>query len=53
MRNRLLGGLDELRHEPIAKRIRAVLDGGTVVDTTRGMLVREPRRIVPSYAVPH
>jgi uncharacterized protein (DUF427 family) len=35
-----------------SKRIRAVLDGGTVVDTTRALLVWEPRRIVPSYAVP-
>jgi uncharacterized protein (DUF427 family) len=33
-------------------RIRAVLGGGTVVDTTRALLVWEPRRIVPSYAVP-
>ena len=52
MRNLLTGGLGQLRHEPIAKRIRAVLDDGTIVDTTRAMLVWEPRRIVPSYAVP-
>jgi uncharacterized protein (DUF427 family) len=52
MRNLFAGGLGELRYEPTAKRIRAVLDGGTVVDTTRAMLVWEPRRIVPSYAVP-
>ncbi len=52
MRDLLTGGLGELRHEPVAKRIRAVLDGGTVVDTTRALLVWEPRRIVPSYAVP-
>jgi hypothetical protein len=52
MRGLLTGGLGELRHEPTAKRIRAVLDGGTVVDTTRALLVWEPRRIVPSYAVP-
>ncbi len=48
----LASGLDELRHEPIGKRIRAVLGGGTVVDSTRVVLVWEPRRIVPSYAVP-
>src|SRR5262249_8877178 len=47
-----MGGLGELRHEPTAKRIRAILDGGAVVDTTRALLVWEPRRIVPSYAVP-
>jgi len=52
MRNLLMGGLGELRHEPTAKRIRAILDGGAVVDTTRALLVWEPRRIVPSYAVP-
>jgi len=52
MRNLLMGGLGELRHEPTGKRIRAVLDGGTVVDTTRALLVWEPQRIVPSYAVP-
>src|SRR5215470_9951258 len=52
LRNLLMGGLAELRLEPTAKRIRAVLDGGTVVDTTRAMLVWEPRRVVPSYAVP-
>ena len=52
MRDLLAGGLGQLRHEPTAKRIRAVLDGGTVVDTTRALLVWEPRRIVPSYAIP-
>ncbi|WP_198035185.1 DUF427 domain-containing protein [Streptacidiphilus rugosus] len=52
MRSLLAAGLGELRYEPIDKRIRAVLDGGTVVDTTRAVLVWEPRRIVPSYAVP-
>src|SRR5262245_29497670 len=52
MRNLLMGGLGELRREPTGKRIRAVLDGGTVVDTTRALLVWEPQRIVPSYAVP-
>jgi uncharacterized protein (DUF427 family) len=48
----LAGGLDELRYEPISKRIRAVLSGGTAVDSTRAVLVWEPRRVVPSYAVP-
>src|SRR4029077_17574631 len=45
-------GFGELRHEPTAKRIQAVLGGATVVDSTRAVLVWEPRRIVPSYAVP-
>ncbi|RAG84007.1 hypothetical protein DN069_19050 [Streptacidiphilus pinicola] len=52
MRDLLTEGLGELRYEPIGKRIRAVLDGRTVVDTRRAVLVWEPRRIVPSYAVP-
>ena len=52
MRDLLGASLGELRHEPTGKRIRAVLDGATVVDTTRALLVWEPRRIVPSYAVP-
>jgi len=52
MRDLFWGGLGELRYEPTSKRIRAVLDGGTVVDTTRALLVWEPQRIVPSYAVP-
>jgi len=41
-----------LRHEPTAKRVRADLDGVTVVDSTDAVLVWEPRRVVPSYAVP-
>jgi len=52
MRDLLTGGFGQLRYEPTAKRIRAVLGGGTVVDTTGALLVWEPRRIVPSYAVP-
>jgi uncharacterized protein (DUF427 family) len=45
-------GFSQLRHEPTAKRIRAELGGETVVDSTRAVLVWEPRRVVPSYAVP-
>jgi uncharacterized protein (DUF427 family) len=52
VRDLLARGFGELRHEPTAKRIRAVLGGDTVVDSTRAVLVWEPRRIVPSYAVP-
>jgi uncharacterized protein (DUF427 family) len=43
---------DELRHEPIERRVRAEAAGDTVVDSTRAMLVWEPRRIIPSFAVP-
>jgi uncharacterized protein (DUF427 family) len=52
MRAFLASGFDELRYEPTGKRIRAVLGGGTAVDSTRAALVWEPRRVVPSYAVP-
>lgn len=45
-------GLAELRYAATPKRIRAVLDGQTVVDTCAALLVYEPRRIVPWYAVP-
>jgi uncharacterized protein (DUF427 family) len=52
VRDLLMGRLGELRHEPIQPRIRAVLGDRTVVDSTRALLVWEPRRIVPEYAVP-
>jgi uncharacterized protein (DUF427 family) len=41
-----------LRHEPIERRVRAKLGADTVVDSTRAMLLWEPRRVCPSYAVP-
>ena len=52
LRTSLMSVLGELRHEPTAKRIRALVDGGTVVDSSAALLVWEPRRVVPSYAVP-
>jgi uncharacterized protein (DUF427 family) len=52
VRELLMSGIGRLRHEPTAKRIRAELDGITVVDSTRAVLLWEPRRVVPSYAVP-
>jgi uncharacterized protein (DUF427 family) len=48
----LFAALPALRIHPTAKRIRALVDGGAVVDSTRARIVWEPRRIVPSYAVP-
>ena len=39
---------DELLYEPFARRVRA----DDVVDSTQAILVWEPRRAVPSYAVP-
>lgn len=43
---------DALRYEPTPKRIRVALAGEPVADTDRPRLVWEPRRIVPTYAVP-
>jgi uncharacterized protein (DUF427 family) len=42
----------DLRHVPTAKRIRGTLDGDVVVESTHALLVWEPRRISPMYAVP-
>jgi uncharacterized protein (DUF427 family) len=52
VRRSVLSGLRGLRHEPTAKRIRAKLGEHTVVDSTRAVLLWEPRRIVPSWEVP-
>ena len=48
----LWDALGELRFAPLAVRLRATLGGETVVDSGRAMLVWEPRRVVPTYAVP-
>ncbi len=52
LRDVLMQRLDDLRYEPTEKRIRAELGGATVIDSRRAMLVWEPHRIVPTYAVP-
>jgi uncharacterized protein (DUF427 family) len=52
MQDLLAQARGQLRHEPIEKRVRAKLSGRTIVDSTRAILVWEPRRVVPSYAVP-
>jgi uncharacterized protein (DUF427 family) len=48
----LMQSLSDLRFEPTSKRVRASLGGEPVVDTTRALLLWEPRRVVPIYAVP-
>lgn len=48
MRDLLARARSDLRYEPIERRVRA----DDVVDSTRAILVWEPRRVVPSYAVP-
>lgn len=52
MRDVVGGVLGALRFEPVSKRVRATLGGDTVVDSVRAVLVWEPRRVVPGYAVP-
>jgi uncharacterized protein (DUF427 family) len=44
--------LPRLRHEPMRKRLRATLAGAVVVDSTEAVLVWEPHRVIPAYAVP-
>lgn len=52
MRDLWAEGLGLLRHEPTEMRVRIRQDGHELVDTVRAILVWEPRRVVPSYAVP-
>jgi uncharacterized protein (DUF427 family) len=52
MRDVVDSELGALRRELPPRRLRAELGGSTVVDTNRAMLVWEPRRVVPTYAVP-
>ena len=48
----LMSLTDQLRVEPVTRRVRASCDGTPVLDTEDAMLVWEPRRVVPMYAVP-
>ena len=52
VRDILMGSLGELRYEPVNKRIRGVIGGQFIIDTEDALLVWEPKRLVPSYAVP-
>lgn len=52
LRDALMRELDTLRFEPIDKRIRGALGDVTVIDSTRAILVWEPKRVVPTYAFP-
>lgn len=44
--------LPELRYEPTEKRVRAQLGTDTIADSTAAVLLWEPGRILPHYAVP-
>jgi uncharacterized protein (DUF427 family) len=52
MRHHLGAALSQLRFEPSPARIRAFGDGEPVLDSQRALLVWEPRRLIPVYAVP-
>jgi uncharacterized protein (DUF427 family) len=52
MRDLLAQAHSELRYEPIERRVRANLGAEAIVDTTRAILLWEPRRVCPTYAVP-
>jgi uncharacterized protein (DUF427 family) len=52
MRDLLGSALTSLRYEPTEKHLRISLAGEPVADTVDGLLVWEPRRLVPTYAVP-
>ncbi len=44
--------LPRLRHQPIPSRVRATLASEVIVDSTDAVLVWEPQRVLPVYAVP-
>lgn len=46
------GALSSLCYEPTEKRLRVYLGDAPVADTKRGLLIWEPGRVVPTYAVP-
>lgn len=48
----LAAALPDLRYEPTTKRVTARLGGEIVASTDGAVLVWEPRRVVPVYAVP-
>lgn len=48
----LAASLTGLRYEPIARRVRAWSGETLLLDSTHALLVWEPGRIVPQYAVP-
>lgn len=52
MQSLFMNTLQDLRVHPVDKWIRASAGGTTIVDSKRAKVVWEPRRVVPSYAVP-
>ena len=52
MRDLVMGALPELRVHPVEKWVRASVGDDLVVSSRAARLVWEPRRVVPTYAVP-
>ena len=48
----LFGAFPDLRYQPTSKRVRADLNGSPVVDTQQALLIWEPKRVTPVFAVP-
>jgi uncharacterized protein (DUF427 family) len=48
----LMESVPQLRFEETARRIRVLHGSSILVDTTSAVLIWEPRRMVPGYAVP-
>jgi uncharacterized protein (DUF427 family) len=52
MRDSMMATVPQLRFERTSQRVRVRHAGHTICDTTRALLVWEPRRVVPVFAVP-
>ena len=52
MRDLMKAGFGDLRTHPVGARVQARLGNEVVVSSSRALLVWEPRRVVPTYAVP-
>ena len=52
LRDVVMGELPTLRYEPTEKRIRASWASGRSSTARATLLVWEPKRVVPKYAVP-
>jgi uncharacterized protein (DUF427 family) len=52
MRGYVMASVPQLRFDKAAQRVRVRHGAQTICDTTAAVLVWEPRRIVPMYAVP-
>jgi uncharacterized protein (DUF427 family) len=52
LQDQMVSVIGELRFQPTVKRVRARLGDQDVADTRRAVLLWEPRRVVPQYAVP-